>query len=394
MRITLSVNGRFHSFDVARELSRRQQLCRLITSYPGFVARRWGLPPSQVRALPAIELLKRVAIRVFDAPGELLCAPYDLLASHLVPEESELVETWSGSSLHTLARARALGAVSVLKRSSAHIVTQRELLQEEYRRWGMEDRTPIPAFIVERELREYDEADYVLTSSRFIARTFRDRGVPPHKVLCLPLAVDTSSFRAAQRDDRTFRVLFCGAASLRKGVPYLLKAFASLALPDAELWFVGGIAAELRPLFARLGGPNVRVLGSVPHGSLPAIYQQCDVLCLPSIEEGFGTVVTQAMACGLPVIVSENVGAADALAGAPDAGCIVPIRDARALADAILGLYEDRVRCRAMGQRAAAALRRGDGCGSWSDYAERLLALYRSLRGLSDAALSAAPSPA
>ena len=374
MQITLSVNGRFHSFDVARELARRGQLRRLITSYPFFVARRWEIPRARAVCLPGIELTKRVVNRWSPWPAELLCAPYDAMAARLLPEDSDLVESWSGSSLLTIRRARALGVTSVVKRSSAHIVVQSELLQEEHARWGVKGNA-VPPFIIERELREYEEADYILTSSAFIARTFRERGVDRRKILCLPLAVDTSAFHPGSTPHRGFRLLFCGAASLQKGIPYLLQAFAALRLPDAELWLVGGIGDDVRPLLERFGGPWLRCLGPVPHQQLAEVYRACDALCLPSIQDGFGTVVTQAMACGLPVIVSENVGAADALD--PSTGMVVPVRDVDALGRAIVALYDDPERRRAMGRRAAERVR---GAGSWSAYVEALLGLYGSFR--------------
>ncbi len=370
MNITLSVNGRFHAFDVAHELHRRGLLHTLITSYPKRHTRRWSIPDDRTVALPLIEVAKRVIERAFGGPAELLAAPFDALASRLIPRDSHVVETWSGSSLWTIERARSLGIPSVLKRSSAHITVQSELLVEEYARWGASG-TPVPSFIIERELAEYESADYILASSSYIARTLLERGVPRAKVLTIPLAVDTRQFAPAPMSHEGFRVVFCGSATLQKGIPYLLQAMKRLAGRGVELWFVGSVSPEVRGLFDQFGGPWIRELGRVAHHELPSLYGQCDVLCLPSIQEGFGTVVAQAMACGLPVIVSENVGAADLVDA--EVGTIVPIRDVDALERSIQRLLEDRETCRAMGRAAERRVRRGS---SWSDYVDRLVEVY------------------
>jgi glycosyltransferase involved in cell wall biosynthesis len=373
MNITLTVNGRLHTFDVARQLDAKGHLRRLITSYPKFSPRKWGISSDKIVSLPAIEVLKRAAIKA-GMPGELLCAPFDLCTAQLVPDDSDVVESWSGSSLHTIRRAKKLGIPSVLKRSSAHIQTQNELLLEEHARWGGAAE-PIPTFIIRRELAEYQEADFILASSSFIARTLRERGVPASKVLCLPLGVDVAQFRPMPQPHDAFRVVFAGAASLRKGVQYLLQAMAGLDTSRIELWLVGSVAPEIRKLVDELGSGWVHLKGHFPQQELPKVYGQCDALCLPSIEEGFGTVVAQAMACELPVIVSENVGAADLVD--ETCGRVVKVRDVLGLRAAIGELLDDPERARQMGRAARARLQDGH---SWSDYADRLVELYGTLK--------------
>lgn len=97
---------------------------------------------------------------------------------------------------------------------------------------------------------------------------------------------------------------------LRKGVQYLLEAWKQLAWRDAELWLVGRVMADCAPVLRHYADlPGVTLLGYVP--DQVNAYQTSDVLVVPSVEDGFALVVARAMACGLPVIVSNHTGAAD-----------------------------------------------------------------------------------
>jgi glycosyltransferase involved in cell wall biosynthesis len=102
-------------------------------------------------------------------------------------------------------------------------------------------------------------------------------------------------------------------------------------------------------------------------------YSQASVLVLPSIEEGLALVQAQAMACGIPVIATENTGAADLFTDGVE-GFIVPIRDPRAIREKILTLYENPAMREQMGEAALARVRK---IGGWDDYGERALAYYR-----------------
>jgi glycosyltransferase involved in cell wall biosynthesis len=111
----------------------------------------------------------------------------------------------------------------------------------------------------------------------------------------------------------------------------------------------------------------------VPQPQLKALYSRSHLLVLPSIEEGLAMVQAQAMACGCPVLASEHTGARDLYTDGVE-GCIVPVRDAEALAQRMQQLADDpALRARL----AAAALARVRGIGGWSEYGERALAIYR-----------------
>jgi glycosyltransferase involved in cell wall biosynthesis len=328
------------------------------------------------------ELLQRAEERLpswlrerFDAESALLDHYARRAAGRLRPG-ADLLVAWSASALPALRRARQLGMRTVVERGSTHIAWQTDLLESEYARFGLRPRTA-SARIVERELAEYAEADAIAVPSRFVRRTFVERGIPEERVFCAPYGVSLASFAPPDTPgDDVFRVIHCGAVTLRKGCQYLLEAFDGLALPSAELWLVGGVAPEMEEFRRRYASPRIVFHGPQPQAELARrFYGRSSVFCLASLEEGLAMVIPQAMACGLPVIATPNSGAEELVREGQE-GYLVPIRDVEALQERILDLYRDPERRRAMGR--AARIRVSEGF-TWSDYGDRVVAAYQRL---------------
>jgi glycosyltransferase involved in cell wall biosynthesis len=380
MKITISVGARFHAFDMASQLQRRGFLERLITSYPKFKARQWGVDPGRVRTVLSHEVVSRgyrslaVRLGLRGDPQFSLNDRYDRIAARRLPAESDIVVAWSGMALQTLRKARGAGAITVLERNSTHIQYQSDILKDEYARFGLRPRLPDPRMI-ERELEEYAFADYICLPSTFAETTFVERGVAREKIFVVPFGVAADQFPVSQRPDPVFRLVHCGSLSIRKGVHYLLQAFHELNLPGAELWLIGPMAAEIRPFLDQYSSPAVKIRGTFPQAELYREYAQGSVFCLASIEEGFAMVISQAMACGLPVICTEHTAAHDLVRDGID-GFVIPIRDVHALKSRIQELYRDRALARQMGYSAR---RRIETAGTWDHYGERLVATYRRI---------------
>ena len=224
-------------------------------------------------------------------------------------------------------------------------------------------------------MQEYAEADRITVPSLFARQTFLARGVPARKLIHLPYGVALEEFFPVPRADGVFRVIHCGLLSLRKGLPYLLRAFRELNLPGTELWLVGRVEPEMKPFLAAHRDGSVVLKGAHPQWSLRWFYSQCSVFCLASVEEGFGLTIPQAMACGLPVIHTTNTGGADIIEDGVQ-GFEVPIRDVEALKEKILYLYENPEAREEMGRRARV---RAVEALSWDRYGQRALAAYRDL---------------
>ena len=310
------------SYHAVRGLLRHELLESLICGS----SRPTEIPLTKIRTLGSLSRVLR-KLAVYDSQNRLDYAYrvfYDRWASRQLTA-CDVFLGWSGYSLKTLRRAKSQGAITVLDRALAHPMSLNQLLEEEYAVYKIPYPKPQAANFVRQEI---EAADYVLIPSDFVRETFLAEGVPDAKLIQIPFGVDIASFYPVPRvDEDRFLALFVGQVSIRKGVQTLLEAWRLLGWPDAELWLAGRV--ELPPsLMARFRDlPGVRFLGYV--SPMLPIFQQADVFVFPSLAEGSALVTYEAMACGLPVIVTVNAGS---VAREGKDGFIIPARDPEAIA--------------------------------------------------------------
>ena len=193
-----------------------------------------------------------------------------------------------------------------------------------------------PAWKLRRKEQEIQLADHIFVASSVTKQSLIDAKVTPSNVTVIPYGAPIEYFQPQVKPDHQFRVLFVGHLSPKKGVHYLLQSWQSLALPDAELVLLGSNffpdnwLAPYEDLFT--------YVPPISHFALNHHYSSASVLVLPSLFEGFGLVLLEAMACGIPVITTENVGGADVLTDGVD-GFIIPARDATMLQQTLEWCY-------------------------------------------------------
>ncbi len=373
MRVCIGSGSRFWAFDLARQMHRLGHLARLYTAIPrGMVDTLlrgkvstfpWLMAPSV-----ALARLCRTAV-----PREIDWMVTSTFGSWVARrlEACDVFHSISGYGLraHRVARQR-YGALTVCDRGSSHILYQDEILAEEHSLWKVPYRRIDPR-VVDRELREYEECGLITVPSDFAYRTFIEKGVAKEKLRLVPYGVDLSLFRPVPKRDKVFRVIYVGALSLRKGIPYLLQAVEALGLPGFELWLIGGLEPHIKPILQKHAG-SFRYLGAVPRTKLFSYYSQGSVFVMASVEEGLALVQAQAMACGLPVVATTNTGAWSLFTDGRE-GFIVPIRDPEAIREKIVYLYEHPDLRDAMAQ---AARERVQHLGGWDDYGSSMLSVY------------------
>ena len=193
--------------------------------------------------------------------------------------------------------------------------------------------------------------------------------------------IDVQQFRPDGADRDRPRLLCVSRLVERKGIDHLLRSVAALkgSVGDSfELWVVGegNLEAQLRALAGELGIADiVSFRGYIEHDSLPPVYASSDVFVMPSLSEGMSNTVLEAMACGLPLVVTDTGGSRELV---KDNGVVVPAADAGALADAIGRLLAQPSLGRQMGLRSR-ELATGF---SWGAVADGYLGVYRSALGL------------
>lgn len=323
--------------------------------------------------------LSAAGLRRYAGIERLGDAWFDRNAAAWVAHEPGItqVHAFEGEALHTFAAARERGLRTILDAPAAHEYNialcdeeARATGQARPRRFGSPDR-----IAGERAL-----ADVVVSPSRFVTRCLREHGVGVSKIVEIPFGADIDVFTPPARPpgNRRFRLLCVASINARKGTRYLLDAWASLGLPDAELVLVGTPDAFGERLLAERGGACTHI-PHVPWFELPGLFRSATAFVLPSLAEGSALVTYMAMATGLPVVVTEDAGA---VARHGIDGYVVPSRDPAALADAIARLYEDRTAAAAMGASGRALISEQY---TWRHYHERVVALHQEIYDRDDA---------
>jgi len=226
--------------------------------------------------------------------------------------------------------------------------TQAELAQK-FIDWLPAEGLPSSRYVrTQQKRQEMELADLVLAPSSFVAETVRT--FHPHKTLALaPYGVDLEFWRAGARNERNersevLRFIFAGQISLRKGIPGLLQAWEKAALRSAELQLVGSwyLSESKRASLPR----GVNYVSPLSPEELRDHYCRADVFVFPSFFEGFGLVLLEAMACGLPAIASTATAGADVLT--ESSGRVLRFGDLDALVDVLRWFDQNRERLPAM----------------------------------------------
>lgn len=380
MKIALSTPGKFHTFDLARELDARGALASIFTGYPHFKLKNEGVPLALIQTFPWMQSSymafpwKHKLPHTFIQQWEHLNAiSFGAWVARSLPE-CDLYVGLSGSSLPAGKKAHQRGARYVCDRGSAHIRVQDQLLREEHELWGLPFKG-IDSRNIAREEAEYAEADCITIPSIFAYRSFIECGISAEKLRLLPYGVNVSRFQpVAEPAVGRFDILFVGGMSLQKGIQYLVQAYQKINHPAKSLTFVGSPSQDLIAVLQLRGlwPADARVLGHMPQTELKNIMSRSHVLVLPSVQDGFGMVMAQAMACGCPVIASKNTGGEDLISDGVE-GYIVPIRNANSLAERLQHLAENPAERAAMGNNA---LNKIHNIGGWNAYGEQAMAIY------------------
>jgi glycosyltransferase involved in cell wall biosynthesis len=287
----------------------------------------------------------------------------------------ETIVALSGSGLRAGRRSQELGGQFICDRGSSHIRYQDRILHEEYKIWGLKFSGVDPRMIA-KEVAEYEQADMVTVPSEFAHRSFLSEGVPAAKIAKIPYGARLERFQKVADPPRDkFRVLWVGSVGIRKGFLYLLDAFQKLRHPAKELMVIGTMDEDMRGLLAGKNCEGVVFKGHVPNPELPKHYSQAHVFVLPSIEDGFGYVMGEAMACGCPVIASTNTGARDLFDDEVE-GFIVPIRSAQSLLEKLELLAQDLDLRERLSE---ASIRRVKRIGGWDSYGDAYAKCLRSI---------------
>ena len=311
IKITISVPTKFHAFRLVEGLDRRRLLDKLYTVYPKFKIPPYNISLDRVKSFPFLGALKYANrfLKNIIFLDEIMSNIFDIFVSLSLkrPAGSWIFHSWSGFCEKSLSKAKKIGGVAVVERSCPHIDFQRKILEEEeYLLTGKKPDYAKNAATDARMKREYEIADYIVVPSQYSYRSFIKRGFDSSKIIIVPLCNEKLTSPVVKpKNDGIFKVLCVGGNFYRKGIFYLLKAWQALNLKDARLIIKGEIPEESPGL---LKSDGVQLISyHLSNEDIVRLYQEADIFVLPSVDDGFGMVVAETMAAGLPVIVTENV---------------------------------------------------------------------------------------
>lgn len=329
----------------------------------------------------ALEVARTVAAKAGAGPiwtdriWDLSAHHFDDWVARTLTPGVDAVVAFEYTALASFEAARRLGKASVLHLPSLDSRAFKAIEDREKAAWP-ELRRPTDAYFdrkfeqrYARRCREVAAADVIIANSTLTKRSHVAAGADPDKIFVATLgAPEPIAEVIAPPRDGPLKVMWSGSFVLRKGAQYMLEAWRALdAGPHAALSVYGEVGVPRAMVETAPAG--LAFLGSRPRAELMGAYEQADVLIFPTLSDGFGMSVSEALSRGLPAIVTKEAGAADLIDHGVN-GLIVPAADTRSLTDALRWCLDNRDRLAEMRQAAIESVRHRQ----WSDYRREVTA--------------------
>jgi glycosyltransferase involved in cell wall biosynthesis len=292
------------------------------------------------------------------------------VAGLILRSRFDAVVAYENSAVHTFLAAKKTGAKCILDAASLHHADQ-----DRYYKSGLPSR--YKARVDRLKDTEIALADCIFVTSDFAMKSYAENVKDTKNIKVIPLGVDVDHFSPGIAKDYSnkspLNFIFVGSATAKKGFEDILECMETLLADglSCKLTVVGVVDQSLLARREQLRD-NVDQFGMVGHRELPSILRGADCLLLPSRFDSFGMVVPEAMACGIPVIVSDMVGAKQLVEEGHN-GFIVPVERTDALADKMRWCIVNRNSLKVMSAAARATAERV----SWESYRERFTTAVR-----------------
>jgi glycosyltransferase involved in cell wall biosynthesis len=274
------------------------------------------------------------------------------MVSWVLPFQNyDLLIGYERQCLKSFKRAKRDGKITLLDLASIHAQKQREI-NKQYNNI-LTGFKPSSLLDTEKEVKaeELEYADYIITLSEFAKNSCIEAGIQKERIFTVQLGIDMDAFEPKKSyDTEVFEILLVAGMRHWKGIVDLIETFERLALPNAVLTLVGGSGDALEYVEEHVS-EHVRYIPFLHHDELKKMYRKASVFVLPSYMDSWAQVVCEAMACGTPVIVSENTGAKDIVQSGEN-GFVVELADREQLSEKITYFYNHREEVERMGKNA------------------------------------------
>jgi len=385
MKVTYTSPNRSHHYPYARGLQQHDALHAFVSGFSRFSPRS-ALPEIDdklkrhdwLQNLYLLSLRCRLPESVTAQLNRLSNQRLDR-ASYDWAKDSDVFLFYRTTGYDTTLRLKRerRPTLCVLEEVNSHVDQCHTLMRQEYERLGRGAyRYRFPDH--ELRLRAYEAVDCILCPSRFVFRSFLDRGFPAERLLkvnfgfTFPIGEKRSCEVHENRD--SFCILYVGQVHFRKGLRYAVEAFRRLKHPRKEFVIVGP-RTDVTGLEDVCLPDGVRFTGPLKGADLELAYSSADVFVLPSIEEGLALVIGEAMTHGLPVVATTHSGAEDILTDGEE-GYILEPGDVEGMAHRLQELAENTSKRLAMSEAARST---AQVLGGWDVATGKLLAAFNRI---------------
>jgi glycosyltransferase involved in cell wall biosynthesis len=398
MKVTIIHPGTQYSHQLVGQLSRLDLLYRFVTGLAfvpddpliRLLSTHWrrklanrilqfDLLPEKLVRIPTPELVALAKLRLgfsMEPTLQRRNQVFQKAVRNELIDRSEAIIGFDTSSWIVAERAHSLGIPFYLDQSIGHPAKKVEVfagLRSRYPKWA-EDVVDKDSKYRQREVLEHKLSSKVVVASSFTRNSLIQNGVPAEKIVINPYGVGPGFFQAKKRSrapGEKLRLLYLGFLGARKGLPFLIEVWNQHELHRyAEVWLAG--PASPYAVEAVKQTPGMIYREKLPHREIPELIGACDVLLFPSFYEGFGQVILEAMASGLPVITTEATAGPDIIEHKSD-GWLFSAGDPQGLVEAVMAYVQDHSLAGRMGERAREKAK----SFSWESYGDRWATILR-----------------
>lgn len=369
--VTLSVWNRFHSDEICDGLHRsglkvywignRSRPTNITSGHRDLFSVAWLYAN---RFLPS-EICRQVSMTAFD------------WFAGLHPLNSSLLWAFAPMNTRLIAKANQQKIPVVLDVAIGHQRYYLKVMEEESRRLHL----PFPKKLIEYWVRkyewEYGHADWLSVGSNYVKKSLIKHGIQDDKILVNPYGIDSSRWRVCHEhrvlSENRMKFVYVAGISPRKGIHFLVEAWKKAKLKNSELVIVGGCRESIVKLCGMLP-ESISTPGRFTHDQLQELYKTADVYVLPSLLEGLARSGIEAMAAGLPLIITEETGLTDFVDPGKQ-GWVVPAKNVEALTDQLRWCHKHPEKVKEAGDAAFTIGQRQ----RFEDYGERCARICKAI---------------
>lgn len=322
------------------------------------------LPYKYVSTSPFQEMLRVLASRklssiIADKIWEWSELRFDAWVASKLRSEDSFIHVTEHASLKTLEKAKSLRIPSFYEQPSIHHETFSNIVREQLESYSAFNTKEMSLFTDEkarkrnrRRDKELALADFIICNSSFTEQSLIKAGIPQQKIVVVPLGFpETEEILKTKKLNKRTTFLAAGNLSLGKGTHLLLDAWREQQnqLNDAELWIVG--KNGLPNSFINQLPNNIKLMGNIPRHKLMELYHSVDLLIHPTLADGFGMVISEAMSCGTPVATTLNGAGADLIQHGQN-GLLINVNNKKAISDCLIWCLHHRAELLELGKQA------------------------------------------